>query len=73
VKEMDVDNDGIECRRYTLEDFQKVCKFGGMCDSDGIGFYGDAQTSSELPVSCVTAASGQLDPKMGTHVWWYNK
>ena len=57
--------------KFTVKEFASQCGMG-FVDSDGSGYYGNANMQSNKPARPSRLAGGDVDERW-THVYWYNK
>ena len=56
----------------TIKEFKSHCKYGGIMDSDGIGYYATDNEVSNIEASPRAFVNGIIRSDF-THVCWYNK
>lgn len=56
----------------TIKEFKSHCRYGGIMDSDGIGYYATDNEVSNIEASPRAFVNGIIRSDF-THVCWYNK
>lgn len=56
----------------TINEFKSHCRYGGIMDSDGVGYYATDKEVSNIEASPRAFVDGIIRPDF-TYVCWYNK